>query len=264
MIHVLTLTWNGIDKLKTLRPKLLENLDKTVIPYQWHIRDNGSTDDTLQLISSWGEVSVLAVDHNRDNFAQGMNSLAKRINFNDGDMILLLNNDVEFIDDDSLSTMVSLLKNDVAVVGAKLLYKGTNKLQHAGVIFSEKYGSMPYHFRHQEDDDESSSKNRYFQAVTAAVCLVDAKTFMSVGGFDEKFNWAFEDIALCLAIGSLGKKIAYCGQTNIFHEESASLKRNPVNKMFLHNNVKHFKNTQTSKYHLDHKIYLNNKNYLTF
>ena len=51
------------------------------------------------------------------------------------------------------------------------------------------------------------------------------------------------------------------GGTKIFHEESASLKKNPVNKMFMSPNVKHFKSKWTGKYELDHDKYLNDSSY---
>lgn len=291
MIHVLTLTWNGLDKLQNLRPGLMKNLENTGLPFKWYIRDNGSKDGTVEEIKKWEHVEVLAIDHNRDNFAQGVNSLRIKahqavldkfnmaITFTVGDdgtrvltknrsigatsmakihndCYLLMNNDVEFGDEVSLSKMLVLMTSDVAIVGCRLLYNGTDKLQHAGVIFSDRYGKMPYHYRHQETSDTVAEKNRKFQAVTAAVCLVRAGALDQIGGMDEKFHWAFEDIDMCLRIGALGHKIVYCGETKIYHEESASLKKNPVNKMFMGPNVDHFKSKWFGKYELDHDKYL--------
>ena len=57
-------------------------------------------------------------------------------------------------------------------------------------------------------------------------------------------------------------KIVYCGNTVILHEESASLKKNPVQKLFMHNNVTHFKKKwwdgQNPRYKLDHQAYISN------
>lgn len=286
-ISILTLTWNGLDKLKRLRPGLIRNLDKTGLDYTWYIRSNGCTDGTLEEIKTWDKVQILDVGHNRHNFAQGVNSLAwlalgrnvltdpptttlSKFDYYAGyrarkrpsdDLLLLMNNDVEFPEDESISKMIACMKDNVGIVGCRLLYQGTNKLQHAGVIFSERYGNMPYHYRHQEESKAESEKNKYFQAVTAAVCLVRMSDFMAIDGMDEKFHWAFEDIDMNLRIGQLGRKIVYCGQTKIFHEESASLKKNPVNKLFMNPNVAHFKAKWLGKYHLDHTRYLADPNY---
>jgi GT2 family glycosyltransferase len=270
-LHILTLTWNGLSKLEKLSSGLIENLHYANEKYRtldclWHVRDNGSTDGTVKEIETWledgGQMRVYDIGHNRDNFAKGINYLFEKANVNDDDFILLLNNDVQFVSSDSLYQMFQLQKKtDAAIVGARLLYEGTNKLQHAGVIFGERYGRMPYHFRHGETSDKNSCLDREFQAVTAAVCLIKADYFKKVGGADEQFFWAFEDIDLALRIREAGGRVVYSGSTNIFHEESATLKKNPVNKMFLQSNVQRFKQKWFGKYELDHQKYLDNPTY---
>lgn len=263
MIHILTLTWNGLDKLKRLQVGLKKNIDSLDCKARWYIRDNGSTDGTVNWLNDWNksfEMFSLLVEHNRDNFAKGVNSLFDKIKSeSNDDFILLLNNDIEFGDDKSLFNMMKLMNNSkIGVVGARLLYSGTDLLQHAGVIFGQRYGNMPYHYRHREKLDKDAEKNRYFQAVTAACCLIRLKAFKRMC---ENYFWAFEDIDLFLRIGREGWKTAYCGETKIYHEESASLKKNPVNRMFLPQNVKLFKERWFGKYKIDHNFYLSNKNY---
>lgn len=261
MIHILTLTWNGLDKLQKLKDGLFNNLNQLDEDYCWYIRDNGSKDKTVEEILTWDKVKTLTIDHNRDNFAQGVNSLFKTTNCNPNDLILLLNNDVQFTDDLSLRKMRELVTEEHGAVGARLLYDGTNVLQHAGVIWSLKYGGNPYHYRHKEESDYQAERNRYFQAVTAACCFVKAKDFIAIGGMDEKLVWCFDDIDMCLALKQLGKKNVYCGETKIFHEESASLKKNPVNKLFMNSNVTYFKTKWAGKYEIDHEKYLQNSDY---
>ena len=262
-IHILTLSWNGFSKLNTLKPSLFNNLAELKdIESIWYIRDNGSKDESVKLINEWQQNNIKCFDigHNRDNFSQGVNYLFDKACPDDNDLILLLNNDVEFNDNISLNNMVKLMTPEVGAVGAKLLYPKSNKLQHAGVIFSEQYGFMPYHFRYGESDDLNSNKNRYFQAVTAAVCLVRASELKRISGFRTGYSWAFEDVDAMLQIGE-NKKIVYCGQTKITHIESATIKLNPVNKLFLQSNVSLFKKNWFGKYEIDHKKYLDNPNY---
>jgi GT2 family glycosyltransferase len=263
-IHVLTLSWNGLDKLQKLRPGLCKNLENIPkIDYEWYIRDNGSSDNTSNTVRDWNllddysvKTTVYSINHNRDSFSQGVNYLLEKSNPADEDYILLLNNDIVFNDEQSLFKMFNIIqKPDVGVVGARLLYTNTNKLQHAGVIFSERYNKMPYHFRPGEVSDDHSKKNRIFQAVTAAACFVKASELKKINGLDTGFRWAFEDIDMTLQIGK-NKKIIYCGETNIDHEESASLKKNPVNKLFVGPNVAHFQKKWSGKYQIDHELYL--------
>ncbi len=276
MIHVLTLTWNGLDKLKKLKDGLIRNIKTLNQPTKWYIRSNGCSDGTKKWLENWDdgrlEVIPLFKDHNRDNFAQGVNSLYWQamcncepdnkgiIAYGKDDFILLLNNDIIFGDDISLTKMYNLIKNNrqIGVVGARLLYNNSNSLQHSGVAFSKRYNSLPYHFRHKEESDKSAEKNRYFQAVTAACCLIRGVDFIEL---DELFFWCYEDIDFMLRIGEAGKKIAYCGETKIYHEESVSLRRNPINKIFLQQNIKRFREKWSGKYDLDYEKYITNPNY---
>jgi GT2 family glycosyltransferase len=264
MIHIVTLNWNGLEKLQELYASLLPAVEKMAIVdhgWKWYVRDNGSTDGSKEWLAELPNVELLSVDHNRDTFAQGMNSLFAlvRESIDPNDVILFLNNDVVIEDLDSLLKMYWLLDHHtyhIGIVGARLLYKGTNRLQHAGVIFGPRYGNMPYHYRHKEVSDAAAEKNRFFQAVTAACCMISWEVFMDVGDMDEKFAWAFDDIDYCLQAGQKGHLIAYCGETKIYHEESASLKKNPVNKLFLSRNVKHFKKKWGGGFGIDHEKYL--------
>lgn len=260
-LHILTLTWNGINHLKNLEPglfKVINGLGNA----NWYVRDNGSKDGSVDWLKERSYIKLLEAGHNRDNFSQCVNSLYKFANPQDGDLILLLNNDVVIKEPVSISKMIGLQKDTGAdIVGARLLYKGTNKLQHAGVIFSQRYNTLPFHFRPGEESDKSAMKNRWFQAVTAACMLTTKEAFEKNGAFDEGFVWSFEDIDYCLKSNLSVKKIVYCGETEIEHEESSSLKKNPVNKMFVSKNVARFREKWSGKYEIDHEKYLSNPNY---
>lgn len=264
MIKIFTLSWNGRHLLNNLYKGLFSNLEKLNIEYSWFIRSNGCKDGTVEEFSKYNNTYIQQVSHNTANFAQGVNSLVKYSNeikkYNKHDYYLLLNNDIVFKNDLSLSNMISCFKPNVGVVGARLMYPNSNKIQHGGVIFSAKYNNMPWHYRASEVLDEDAMKNREFQAVTGACLLTTAEIFNSINGLDEKFSWAFEDIAFCLSLKN--KKIIYCGETEIEHIESVSLKKNPVNKMMMPNNVAHFK--KNYQYQIDHDFYLKNKNYKLF
>jgi GT2 family glycosyltransferase len=268
MLHVLTLTWDGEQKMRNLLPGLQANLSifhqSTNADAHYHVRDNGSKDGTVDYLKNSldkSQMTVYEIGHNRDSFSAGMNFLAKEAGIKSNDYILLLNNDVVFNDDHDLLKMYDLInKTKAGVVGCRLLYKGTNQLQHAGVIFSSRYNEMPYHYRPGDQADKDSEYNRYFQAVTAACCLVRGSSWLNASGMDEGFKWAFDDIDLCLSIGKT-EKIAYCGGTRICHEESATLKKNPVHLMSMQQNVKRFKDKWAGKYKLDLEKYETDKEY---
>lgn len=272
MLYILTLTWNACDKLCKLKESLIPALQD--IKYTWLIKDNDSKDDTYEISSKWGsDINVIKYKNNLQNFSQGMNFLFNEANPKDDDMVLLLNNDVVFNDTTSLKNMISLLnKKDVGIVGSRLLFTGTNKLQHAGVVF-EKTHYGPMHFRAGQVSDADAEKNRLFQVVTGAVLLTKGDVFRNacttnpskICGMDEGYHWAFDDVDFCLSAKyNLGKNIVYCGKTNISHEESASLKKNPVNKMFMGHNWNLLRSKWGAKIVVDIDNYTKDKKYNLF
>ncbi len=269
MLHLLTLTWNACDKLTKLKESLLPCLEG--IEYKWLIRDNASVDDTFEVASQWGDkVKVFKHKNNLDNFSQGMNFLFNEADAKEGDYILLLNNDVTFGDTSSIKKMIKIMEKDaeVGVVGARLLFTGTDKIQHCGVVFQPRY-QLPMHFRSKEVSDANAEKDRLFQVVTGAVLLTKAEYFKNsfdntsgTKGMDENYHWAFDDVDLCLSIGmNQKKKIVYCGGTKIFHEESASLKKNPANRLYMNHNINYFKKKWLTKYDNDLEVYSKNAKY---
>lgn len=270
MLYLMTLTWNGIDKLTKLKNSLIPALNG--LDYTWLIKDNASKDKTVEIASEWGDqVKVISYKNNLQNFSAGMNFLFNEAAPTDKDLIMLLNNDVIINDTQSIKEMIKIIEDDakVGAVGARLLYTDTELLQHAGVVFHNKLRA-PAHFRLKEKTDKNSEKNREFQVVTGAVLLTKAEYFKNAWtenksgakGMDENYHWAFDDVDLCLSIKyNLNKKIIYCGKTNIFHEESATLKKNPTNHLFSSHNMNYLKNKWEKRYILDQDIYTKNSKY---
>lgn len=269
---IMTLTWDAEEKLTRLKNSLMPALSAIKnLKVEWHIKDNASKDKTVENAKTWGDnVFVYPYKDNLQNFAEGMNFIFDKAKPDDEDYVLLLNNDVVFNDIYSLKNMINIMEKDesVGIVGARLLFNNTDLIQHCGVVFDDKY-KFPTHFRSKEKSNDLDKKNRLFQIVTGAVLLTKAKYYKNVctdnasgiNGLCETFRWAFDDCDMCLNVGYIQKKkIVYCGETNIFHEESASLKKNPVNKLHLKGNLEKLVAKWGKIYKIDKSSYTNNKN----
>ena len=267
-LNILTLNWDGKDKLKQLYPSLISSLQD--IDYQWFVKDNNSKDKSVEYLNSHNNdrVKVFAYPNNQQNFSQGCNYLFNEAAPSDNDYVMLLNNDIIFNDTQSIKKMISILDKDpeVGIVGARLLYTGTNKLQHAGVVFDPTY-KTPMHFRAGQPTDANAKMNREFQVITGAVCITKAEYFKNactnnksgLNGLSENYFWAFDDVDLCLSIKyNMNKKVIYCGETEIFHEESASLKKNPTNRLYLNHNLNHLFSKWGGRYSIDKAVYTAN------
>lgn len=143
-----------------------------------------------------------------------------------GDVVGLVNNDIEVIEPNWLSYMVGhVLRPDIGCVGAKLLYEN-NLIQHGGVVLG--YGGGAGHAHKYFGSDSPGYLGRLavtnqFSAVTAACLLIEKKDFLAVNGLNEtEFKVAFNDVDLCLKVLELGRKNIYCAEAVLYHYESIS------------------------------------------
>lgn len=142
-----------------------------------------------------------------------------------GEFLLLLNNDTEVISADWMEQMLQFaMREDVGCVGAKLLYSD-GLIQHAGVILG--FRSMAAHSFCRQPGDYPGYMNRAIvaqnvSAVTAACMMVKKSLFMAVGGLDESFVVAYNDVDFCLKIRESGKYNVYNPGALLYHHESLS------------------------------------------
>jgi len=157
------------------------------------------------------------------NFAALVNAGADSAS---GELICLLNNDVETLSPDWLEQMAMLaVRDDVGAVGARLLYPD-RAIQHAGVALGiggaaghVDKGARPIPGAFAPWHDET----RTVSAVTAACLLVARAKFVEVGGMDEQsFAVDFNDVDLCLRLAARGWHTVYCASATLIHHESRS------------------------------------------
>ena len=143
-----------------------------------------------------------------------------------GEYLLLLNNDVEILNGDWLTELLRPCAHEggAAICGA-MLYYPDDTIQHAGVVtglggyagHSHKYrprGGSGYLFRAATVQD--------FSAVTGACLLVKTSVYDQVGGLDEGFAVAFNDVDFCLRVRDAGYRIAWTPYAQLYHYESKS------------------------------------------
>jgi GT2 family glycosyltransferase len=140
-------------------------------------------------------------------------------------LICLLNDDVAPITPDWLSIMVGHLQDErIAAVGAKLYYPEAT-VQHGGVIMG--LGGLCDHCfrflpRAEAGYAARASVEQELSAVTAACMLIRRPVFDAVGGLDEDFASAFNDVDLCLKIREAGYGIVWSAQAELWHYETIS------------------------------------------
>lgn len=145
-----------------------------------------------------------------------------------GEYVLLLNNDTEIITPEWLDELVGVAsQSGIGAVGPMLLYPDKKKgIQHAGIVLG--MGTMAGHvFRHRQPEDWTDFGlpvwPRNYLAVTGACLIVARKLYDKVGGLDETFTVAGNDVAFCLRLNEAGYRNIYWPFVNIYHHESVSV-----------------------------------------
>jgi GT2 family glycosyltransferase len=196
--------------------------------YEIIVIENNSTDPATfayyeKAKQRYDGLKVVTYPEKGFNFS-GINNFGRKAAA--GDYLLLLNNDVEVRNGDWLTELLRQCahKGGAAICGA-MLYYPDETLQHAGVItglggyagHSHKYkqkGGSGYLFRIATVQD--------FSAVTGACLLVKASVYDEVGGLDEQFAVAFNDVDFCLRVRDAGYRIAWTPYAELTHYESKS------------------------------------------
>lgn len=142
-----------------------------------------------------------------------------------GNFILLLNDDMEIIQSNWLEELVKHARMPYAgAVGAKLLYPGTTKIQHAGIT-NIRLG--PTHKLQRMDDRTVYYfyQNRMVHdmiGVTGACLMVRRELYQELGGLSEELRVAFNDVDFCFRIYEQGYSNIQCNNVVLYHHESLS------------------------------------------
>ena len=194
--------------------------------YELIIIDNGSDDlVTLRYLNRLKQDPRVRImrDDSPFNYSSLNNKAVAQAK---GEIIGLLNNDLEVINEDWLGEMVShVLHAEVGAVGAKLYYPD-NTIQHAGVILG--ICGVAGHAQKHALRESAGYGGRLLlvqnlSAVTAACLLVRKEVFEAVDGFDEQhLSIAFNDVDFCLRIQEQGYNNLWTPYAEMYHYESAS------------------------------------------
>lgn len=213
------------------RPELLETcvaglLAQSTYPdFELLLVDNQSANpralELLRELSADPRVKVLRYDA-PFNYSAINNWAAAQA---EGQVLALVNNDIEAISPDWLEEMVSqALRPEIGAVGA-MLYYPDDTIQHAGVILgihgvaAHVYCGLP---RGYPGHGGRARVVQSLSAVTAACLVVRRELFERVDGLDERLQVAFNDIDFCLRLREAGYRNLWTPFAELYHHESAS------------------------------------------
>ena len=220
-------------------------LISVIIPNKDHAEDLRKCLDSIYEKSTYSNFEVLVAENNSEeyetaafyrkmpgkyqnsrvivwkggfNYAAINNFAAKEAK---GEYLLFLNNDVEVISENWMEEMLGICQlTQVGGVGAKLYYPDKT-IQHAGIVIGMGgvaghmlTGTFGYVGR--------STMPQNLSAVTAACMMVSRRAFDQVGGFDESFRVAYNDVDLCMKLTEKNYQIVFTPYAELYHYESRS------------------------------------------
>lgn len=141
-----------------------------------------------------------------------------------GSVLGLMNNDLKVLDPHWLPQMVAhAIRPDIGIVGAKLLH-GDDTVQHVGIalgigVASHLYKGFP---ADAEGHGGRLVRTQDVSAVTAACLLTRREVWNELGGLDEDFPVAYNDVDLCLKVTAAGYRVLWTPEAVVYHLESQS------------------------------------------
>ncbi|MBI4948368.1 glycosyltransferase family 2 protein [Candidatus Berkelbacteria bacterium] len=220
LISIIIPTKNHVDTLRTCISSITnrstyQNLEIIVV-------DTGSKEDIVfDYYKSLSDPRIKIINWNRPfNYSAVNNFAAERCG---GEYLIFLNNDTEVITAGWIEYLLEYCQQkDIGAVGAKLLYPD-NTLQHAGVIIG--IGGVAGHSHKHLPENFGGYFGRLsypinVSAVTAACLMIKRELFQKIGGFDESYPLAFNDVDLCMKITEQNQQIVWTPYAKLYHYES--------------------------------------------
>ena len=232
---IVIINYNGLNLIKKFMPNVITNSSNCNI----YVIDNNSTDDSVNYIKN--NFSNINIINNSSNlgYAGGYNEGIKKI---DEDLLIFLNNDATFLDENSLSNLVKVFKekSEIKVAQPKIIdFTNQEKFEYSGAAggFIDFFG---YPFCRGRIFSNVELKNNYNTTrevfwASGTCFAVRRSTFVEHNGFDESFFAHMEEIDLCWRIKrkNIDDKIVAVGNSEVYHLGGGSLTYNSSNKYYL-------------------------------
>ncbi len=196
--------------------------EKTSYPnFEVILMDNETTDERALALMKEYPVRRISFP-NPFNFSRANNLGAAAAT---GELLLFLNNDTEIIAEDWLQHLAYYAQQrDVGAVGAVLAYEDRT-VQHAGVALGMR-GTADHTMRRFPIEADGYAGTlacaREVSVVTGACLMIRKSVFEEIGGFNEHYFTAYQDVDVCLRLRERGLRIICTPRALLHHHEFIS------------------------------------------
>jgi GT2 family glycosyltransferase len=191
----------------------------TIDRLQLLVVDNGSQDDSVAQIRTEVEDVELLVLPSNTGFVGGYNAGIERALASEATHIFLLNNDTTV----EPTTLQRLLDSPWDIAVPKILL-----MDRPGIIWSagarwRRFPPSVVMNGYLKPDDGRYDQEQSLKYATACALMIRRQVLEVVGGFDDDFENYTEDYDFFYRVGQKGYSAGYVPEARIYHEVSASL-----------------------------------------
>ena len=223
--------------LRTYLPSVVKSIQSSAFSVQLIVADNGSTDESLDVLAKeFPTVKTIVLDKNY-GFAEGYNKAIEQV---DSEYVVLLNSDVE-VTEGWLAPLLDYMDAhpEVAAVQPKIrAWRQRDRFEHAGAAGGYlSWLGYPYcrgrRFGKVEQDHGQYDTIAEIDWTTGAAMCVRTRVYKECGGLDAAFFAHMEEIDLCWRMRNRGWKLACVPQSVVYHLGGGSLSYDNPRKTFL-------------------------------
>lgn len=247
-VSIIIVTYNSEKYIAKCLDSILKN-DYT--NFEIIVVDNASSDTTIEILKNYEDSLKIIKNKKNLGFGEGNNLGIKA---STGSIILLINSDA-YLENNSISELVSIFHKDnkVMIVGPKILYPDSKKIQSAGGIIQKN--GLTNHIGYGDEDNPKYGDLKIVDYVTGAIMAIRRKLFEETGLFDPIYFPAYyEETEKCVQAQKLDYKVIYYPNSIAYHYESTTFgtQSRAYLTMFHNNRFKFiYRNYDLKKYLFD-------------
>ncbi|MFD0750790.1 glycosyltransferase family 2 protein [Mucilaginibacter calamicampi] len=221
---LVTVLFNADDVLDDFFKSLSIQSFKNYVLYIIDNSPSAATDKLIAHLSRRYQISNYIHIKNPENYgvAKGNNQGIELALRDGADYVILLNNDIAFVQPLLLEQLISTaVKKGEDIIIPKIYYYGTRKLWMAGGAFIHYKGTSAT-IGDKEEDNGQYNADRYVDYAPTCFMLCSKKVFDVAGLMDERYFVYYDDNDFVFRAKKRGFSIYYLHALEVFHKVSIS------------------------------------------
>jgi GT2 family glycosyltransferase len=222
-LSICIVNWNCRDYLKSLLQSIRAEGSNLVV--EVIVVDNASTDDSAAMVTGEFPEVILIRNLSHQGVARANNQAAARAR---GRLLFFLNNDT-LVSPGALGKLAHCLEEhpDVCVLGPRLMAPDgkaepsvRGPLTFRALLHRVSFLSWLRSFRSADrlyrKTDRDLQRSGYVEHVVGPALLLRTEQFVSIGGWDETFEFRMDEVDLALRLAGVGRAY-YLGDAVVIH-----------------------------------------------